>query len=133
MFEKQSGSPRRFRTYDPVVYSPGVKCFVFSGHISMQAAFRRYETLLRKRKSGFVQSASAVCFFAYFCCCNGNCGAMCCSCRRSLRLACKGFSRVCVRWVREIAAASALIGFVDCGPQRASGESQLARYLKLEK
>jgi hypothetical protein len=33
LFEKQSGSPVRIRTSDPFVYSPGVKCFVFSGNV----------------------------------------------------------------------------------------------------
>src|SRR6266513_4372281 len=52
MFEKQSGSPVRFRTYDPLVYSPGVNCFVFSVQVSWPSAFRRYESSVRSAKHG---------------------------------------------------------------------------------
>src|SRR5712671_6408025 len=39
------------RTYDPFVYSLGVKCFVFSSTISLQAALRRCESSARERKT----------------------------------------------------------------------------------
>jgi hypothetical protein len=51
VFESSIGSPIHFRTYDPVVYSPGVNCFVFSGQVSLQAAFRGYENPVRERKT----------------------------------------------------------------------------------
>src|SRR4051794_40003833 len=87
LFAKQSGSPVRMRTYDPFVYSLGVKCFVFSSRISLQAALRTCESSAQKPKLILLRSESAVCSFAYFCCYNGKCGASCCSCRHS----CAGF------------------------------------------
>jgi hypothetical protein len=44
-------------------------------------------TRLRDELSRRLRSESAVCSFAYFCSCNGKCGASCCSCRHS----CAGF------------------------------------------
>src|SRR5207248_8198921 len=48
---KQSGSPVRMRTYDPFVHSLGVKCFVLSSDISLQAALTGCETSARERKT----------------------------------------------------------------------------------
>src|SRR4051812_39431272 len=72
MFEKRSGSPVRMRTCDPFVYSLGVKCFVFSSTISLQAALGRCESSAQKPKLILLRRGSAVCSFAYFCCCNGK-------------------------------------------------------------
>src|SRR5260370_14493026 len=119
--EKQSGSPVRMRTVDPFVYSLGVKCFVFSSTISLQAALRRCESSAQKPKLILLRSESAVCSFAYFCCCNRKCVARCCSCRHSCAGACKGSSVVCVRSMRGV-AVSPVLAFRDCGQLRASGE-----------
>jgi len=40
MFAKQNGSPVGLRTYDPVVYNPQDKCFVFSRGMSLQTALK---------------------------------------------------------------------------------------------
>src|SRR5438874_8827196 len=91
--------------YDPFVHSLGVKCFVFSSNISLQAALKGCEISAQGPKRTLLRSESAVCSFAYFCCCNGKCGAMCCSCRHSCAGACKGSSLGFVRSIREIAAS----------------------------
>jgi hypothetical protein len=51
LFEKQTGSPVRIRTYDPFVYSLGLKWFVFSSNISLQAAPSGWEGSLPKGKT----------------------------------------------------------------------------------
>jgi hypothetical protein len=48
------------------------------------------------------QGASAVCFFAYFCYCNGKCVARCCSCDRSCAWPCKGSSLGLVHSIRAL-------------------------------
>jgi hypothetical protein len=58
---KQSGSPIRFRTSNPVVYSPGVKCFVFSGHISTQAVFRGHGKPCSGAQNGGLFTAHQLC------------------------------------------------------------------------
>ena len=81
------------RTCDPFVYSLGVKCFVFSSKYLVRGCTQRMrKALLKNPKLMLVRRASAVCSFAYFCCCNGKCGAMCCSCRQGCAGACKGSS-----------------------------------------
>src|SRR3954447_8906698 len=102
------------RTYDPFVYSLGVKCFVFSNDISSQAPLRGCESLLGSAKQCLMHTEFAVCSFAYFCCCNGKCVSSCCSCRHSCAWACKDLL-VFVRFIREIAAAPAVLAFRDCG------------------
>jgi hypothetical protein len=90
------------RTYDPFVNSPEISR-LFSGST---CGCRSTQTVRNPcsgaQNRGPVQSASAVCFIAYFCCCNRKCGAMYCSCRQGCAWACKGSSPVCVRSVREI-------------------------------
>ena len=73
MFEKRFGSPVRMRTCNPVVNSLGLKGFVFSSGISSQTALGDARSLLWSAKLIPVRSESAVCSFAYFCCCNGKC------------------------------------------------------------
>src|SRR5260370_11817216 len=109
------------RTCDPFVYSPGVKCFVFSDPSDCRRTQRIRKALLRSAKLIPVRSESAVCSFAYFCCCNGKCGAMCCSCRQGCAGACKRSSLVCVRSI-GVVAASPVLAFRECGQLRASGE-----------
>jgi hypothetical protein len=125
LFAKQSGSPVRMRTYDPFVYSQGVKCFVFSNTISLHAALRRCESSAQKPKLILLRSESAVCSFAYFCCCNGKCVASCCSCRQGCAGACKGSSLVCVRSMRGV-AVSPVLAFRGYRQLRASGELSCA-------
>jgi hypothetical protein len=55
------------------------------------------KTLFGSAKLRRVQSASAVRWFAYLCCCNRKCAAMCCSCRGRCARECKGSSLVFVR------------------------------------
>jgi hypothetical protein len=123
-FEKQSGSPVRMRTYYPFVHSPGVKCFVFSGHTDCRLYLEDANALFGSAKLMLPQSASTACSFAYFCCCNAKCGAMCCSCRRSCAWACKRSSLACVCSI--VVAFPPVLGFRDCGRLRASGESLFA-------
>jgi hypothetical protein len=68
---------------------------------------------------------SAVCSFAYFCCCNAKCGAMCCSCRQGCAAACRRSSLVFVRSI-GVVAASPVFAFRDCGQLRASREGPFA-------
>src|SRR5437868_742565 len=77
------------RTCDPFVDSLGVKCFVFSSNISLQAALRGCEISAQRPKLILLRSESAVCSFAYFCCCDGKCVASSCSCRQGCAGACK--------------------------------------------
>jgi hypothetical protein len=70
------------RTCDPFVNSPGEKWFVFSDPSDCRRTQRIRKALLRSAKLMPVRSESAVCSFAYFCCCNGKCVARCCSCRQ---------------------------------------------------
>ena len=104
-----------------LVNSPGEKCFVFSDPSDCRRTQRIRKALLRSAKRIPVRSESAVCSFAYFCCCNGKCVARCCSCRHSCAGACKRSSVVCVRSMRGVAAFPVL-AFRDCGQLRASGE-----------
>jgi hypothetical protein len=66
MCAKQSGSPVRMRTCNPVVNSLGVKCFVFSSDISLQTALRDAKSLLGSAKLIVLRSESAACSIAYF-------------------------------------------------------------------
>src|SRR5260370_18955232 len=119
------------RTCDPFVYSPGVKCFVFSDPSDCRRTQRIRKALRRSAKLIPVRSESAVCSFAYFCYCNGKCVARCCSCRHSCAGACKGSSVVCGRSMRGV-AASPVLAFRDCGQLRASGELPCVGPFQLE-
>ena len=71
---------------------------------------------LGSAKLMLLRSASAVCSFAYFCRCNGKCGARSCSCRHSCAWACKGSasgacaplrrSRLLLQYLRFVTAGS---------------------------
>jgi hypothetical protein len=50
-FEKQSGSPVRIRTYDPFVYSLGVKCFVFSRDYLLTGCTRKMRKLCSRTQN----------------------------------------------------------------------------------
>ncbi len=54
------------RTYDPLVYSLGVKCFVLSADVSLQAAFRGCESSARERKTVFRKQRIRCVLLAYF-------------------------------------------------------------------
>ena len=130
MFEKESGSPVRLRTCDPLVNRPEISDLLswlaLNRGRTSEAGRRLFEapdsSLCRAHQlcvSVHISAAAA-----------GNAGAKCCSCRRSCAWACKRSSLVCVCSVREIAVSSALVGFVDCGPYRASGEELCAEPLQ---
>src|SRR5579863_3098224 len=89
--KERTGSPVGIRTYDPVVNNAQVNCFVFSRTLLSHAACRGMRKLLSGRESSVFRQRIRRVLLAFSWCCDGKCGAMCCSCQRSCAWACKGF------------------------------------------
>ena len=69
-----------------MVNNPQVKCFVFSRTLLSHAACRGMQKLLSGRESSVFRQRIRRVLLAFSWCCDGKCGALCCSCHRSLRL-----------------------------------------------